>query len=131
MMLALETAIVFFQRDPSLLPLYRQVEAAILKRLPETTRRAGKSQIAFRNRYNYAFVSLPTRRVKGRPGRYLILTFGLGHHLEHPRIVEAVEPYPGRWTHHVLVADPAELDEELLSWVEEAYRFSQTKSRAR
>ena len=25
----------------------------------------------------------------------------------------------------------AELDEELLSWVEEAYRFSQTKSRAR
>ena len=32
---------------------------------------------------------------------------------------------------YVLVADPAELDEELLSWVEEAYRFSQTKSRAR
>ena len=61
MMLALETAIVFFQRDPSLLPLYRQVEAAILKRLPETTLRVGKSQIAFRNRYNYAFVSLPTR----------------------------------------------------------------------
>ena len=29
MMLALETAIVFFQRDPSLLPLYRQVEALL------------------------------------------------------------------------------------------------------
>jgi hypothetical protein len=131
MMLPPETAILFFQKDPSLLFLYREVEAAILKRLPETTLRAGKSQIAFRNRYNYTFVSLPIRRIKGWPDHCLILTFGLGYHLEHPRVAQAVEPYPGRWTHHVLVNDPADLDEELLSWVEEAYWFSQKKSRSR
>ena len=46
---------------------------------------------------------------------------------ESPRIVQAVEAYPGRWTHHLLALSPADIDEELLDWIDEAFRFSITK----
>ena len=44
-----------------------------------------------------------------------------------PRIAAAVEPYPCRWTHHVLIASPAEIDGELMAWVREAAAFSAGK----
>ena len=39
----------------------------------------------------------------------------------------ATEPYPGRWTHHLLVSTPEELDGQLLAWLQEAYAFAQSK----
>ena len=51
----------------------------------------------------------------------------MGHRVENPRIVSAVEPYPRRWAHHVAVASPEEVDDQLMGWVEEAYRFSMEK----
>ena len=39
----------------------------------------------------------------------------------------AVEPYPNRWTHHVLIGTVEEIDDELLSWIEEAAAFAQSK----
>ena len=44
-----------------------------------------------------------------------------------PRIWQAVEPYPNRWTHHVLVSDESQLDGELLGWVKEAAAFAAVK----
>ena len=38
-----------------------------------------------------------------------------------------MEPYPNRWTHHVLVTREEELDGELLGWLEEAYEFARNK----
>ncbi|WP_343224108.1 hypothetical protein [Pseudoflavonifractor capillosus] len=35
-----------------------------------------------------------------------------------------MEPYPNRWTHHVLLT---RLDETVMGWVEEAYQFSMEK----
>ena len=56
-----------------------------------------------------------------------MVSFGLADRLESPRIAVAVEPYPRRWTHHVLVERPDQLDEELLGWLEQAWRFSLEK----
>ena len=87
-----------------------------------------KTQIAFSNRYNFAFVSfLPVRKAKERPKVYIVVTFGLGYCVESPRIDAAVEPYPGRWTHHVLIAGTGEIDDELMGWVKEAAAFSDQK----
>ena len=36
-------------------------------------------------------------------------------------------PYPRRWTHHVLLSRPEEVDGQLLDWLREAYVFSQCK----
>ncbi|MGM9590927.1 MAG: DUF5655 domain-containing protein [Faecousia sp.] len=57
----------------------------------------------------------------------MTVTFGLGHHKESTRIDVATEPYPGRWTHHVMVRTPDEIDEELLDWIQEAADFSASK----
>ena len=32
-----------------------------------------------------------------------------------------MEPYPGRWMHHLEVNDPAALDDEVAGWVAAAY----------
>ena len=66
--------------------------------------------------------------IAGRPlDAALLVTIGLGARRASPRVVCAVEPYPGRWTQHVLVADTDDLDDELLCWLDEAYAFSMAK----
>ena len=57
----------------------------------------------------------------------MTVTFGLGYRKESPRIDVATEPYPGRWTHHVMVGSAEEIDEELLGWIQEAAAFSASK----
>ena len=57
-----------------------------------------------------------------------MVTFVLPYRLESDRVLSPVEPYPGRWTHHVLVPDAAALDEELLSWLGEARSFAVARS---
>ena len=59
----------------------------------------------------------------------MTVTFGLGYRKESPRIDVATEPYPGRWTHHVMVGSVDEIDEELLGWIQEAAEFSAAKKK--
>lgn len=94
---------------------------------PDAAVKVQKSQISFYGRHLFAAVSLPLRRKKTWPEECIIVTFGLGAKVEDPRIAVAVEPYPNRWTHHVLVSRPEEVDEKLLSWLQEAYTFSECK----
>ena len=53
----------------------------------------------------------------------LMVTVGLPYRLDSPRVVAASEPYPGRWTHHVLVTEADQIDEELMGWLREAWDF--------
>lgn len=81
-------------------------------------------------RWGFAFVSFnPCRRAKERPAAWMTVSFGLGYRKEAERIDVATEPYPGRWTHHVMVGSTAEIDEELLAWIKEAAEFSASKRR--
>lgn len=118
----------FFNEKPEALPLYRELERKIRTEIPNVTVKVQKTQIAFSNRRNFAFVSfLPVRRAKERPKAYITVTFGLRYRKGSPRIDAAVEPYPNRWTHHMLIASPEEIDEELLGWLKEAAEFSAAK----
>lgn len=67
------------------------------------------------------------RKKKELPPAYIVVTFGLERRETSPRVAAAAEPYPNRWTHHVLIERPEELDEELMGWVKEAYDFSAAK----
>ena len=87
-----------------------------------------KDMSPFSNRHNFAFVSfLPVRKAKERPEVYIVVTFGLGYRIRSSRIDAAVEPYPERFTHHVLVSGAGEIDDELMRWVKEAVVFSDGK----
>ena len=109
------------------LELYNKAFVKMERAFPQARVKVGKSQVSFYGRHLFAAASLPLRRKKDWPKHCLIVTVGLGRRLESPRVAVAVEPYPGRWTHHVLVSEAGELDGELLSWLREAYEFSEQK----
>ena len=117
----------FFDGKPAELALYqaffRRMEAAF----PDASVRVQKSQISFYHKHLFAAASLPLRRRKEWPKECLLVTFGLSHRLSSPRIAVAVEPYPNRWTHHVVVAREEEIDGALLDWLAEAYDFAAAK----
>lgn len=123
--------LMLFDKKPDALYLYEAAEAFILELFPDVKIKVSKTQVSFSNRYGFAFLWPPNRRIKNKPGTYIVLTFGLGRQEVHPRILESVEPYPGRWTHHVLISSPDELDEQIKNWLIEAYNFSMMKGRRR
>lgn len=123
-----ENTLLFFQQNMQALPLYERLHARILSEIPAVKVKVQKSQISFYNRHMFACVSFAkVRRAKERPPHYIVITFGLDHRLDSPRIDVATEPYPSRWTHHVLISTPGEIDNELMRWIHEASTFAALK----
>ena len=117
----------FFEDHREALPLY-EVLTEQMEGLGDLSIRVQKTQITISNRRNFAFVSfLPARKAKDRPKTYITITFGLGRRVDSPRIDIATEPYPGRWTHHVLISSTEDIDGELMGWIRETYNFSAGK----
>ena len=76
----------------------------------------------------FACVSFARVRRKAElPETWLTLTLGLPYPLDSARVAVKTEVYPGRWTTHLVLSSAAELDGELLGWLDEAYEFSQRK----
>ena len=119
--------LAYFSGKPEELALYETVYAQLCRAFPEASVKVQKSQISFYGRHLFAAASLPLRRKKDWPRQCLLVSFGLGFRLDSPRIALSTEPYPRRWTHHVVVARPEEIDEELLGWLEAAWRFAEEK----
>ncbi len=123
--------LMFFDKMPSMLPVYAELRRQVLENCPGACIKVSRTQISFCSKYIFAMASLPWRRVKGWPEEYLLVSFGLSYKKESPRIVQAVEAYAGRWTHHLLALSPADIDPELLGWVREAFDFSLAKGARR
>ena len=120
----------FFGEHMEALPMYERLENAILTRIPDVKIKVAKTQITFANKRGFAFVSFnPCRKANDRPAVWMTVTFGLGCRKGSHRIDVATEPYPGRWTHHVMVGSAEEIDEELLGWIQEAAEFANVKGR--
>lgn len=83
---------LFFNIMPNALPLYEILRSKLLTECPNTSLKVQKSQITFKAKYGYAFVSL--KRMKGWPEVFIIVSFGLSHRLNSPRIAIAVDPIP-------------------------------------
>ena len=123
-----QDTLMFFDKHPAAYPLYECFETNLLERFPQTITRVQKTQISFYNRHLYACVSFQRVRKKADlPDPYIVITMGLPYPLESSRVAAKTEPYPGRWTTHVVVGSVEEIDEELLSWVQQAYSFSENK----
>lgn len=114
---------LFFAGKPEALALYEVLRSRILAEFPQVRIKALKTQITFAERYGFAFVSHPRR--KGDTG--ILFSLGLGRRRESPRVQYASEPYPGRWTHHMPVRTPEEIDGELMDWLREAHWFAGRK----
>ena len=113
----------FFDGRPEELALYEALTEK-LRACGEYTAVVHKTQISLKNRRVFACVSLARVARKALlPPHYIVLTLGLPHPLESPRIAVKAEAQPRRWTHHIVLGAENELDEELLSWLQEAYLF--------
>ena len=110
--------------------LYTALETTILERYPGTEIRPRRTQVGFFDGCGFAW-AWPARKKRDRDAGRIGLTLGLGAPVTSARIAEAVEPYPGRWTHHLLLSSPAEIDAELLGWLDEAHSFAASRSQAR
>ena len=117
----------FFNGRPLELALYQALFQRLDAEFPDGSVRVQKSQISFYGRHLFGAASLPVRRRRDWPEHCLVVTIGLSRKLDSPRAAVAVEPYPGRWTHHVLVSEEKQIDEELLEWLREAYAFAESK----
>lgn len=120
--------VAFFETKPGSWPLYACLREKLLNICEGMDIQVKKTQISFFNRHLFAAVSfLPVRRKVERPDPYLTVSFGLGHRQSHRRIAGAVEAYPNRWTHHVLIGSAEEVDGELLGWLAGAADFAEHK----
>ena len=120
--------ILFFDQRQTLLPLYEVFAGKMAERFPDTKIKVQKTQITFSNRHVYACISFLRAKKKAElPVSYFVLTLGLPYPLESGRVAAKTEPYPGRWTTHIVISEMPDLDEELFAWVEQAYMFSEKK----
>lgn len=114
---------VFFAGLPGELALYKPFRSRLLAEVGEVHIKVSKTQITFSGKYGFAFVSHPRRK----KDRGILVSFGLFHRQEADRILYASEPFPNRWTHHVMISSLDEIDNELMDWLKEAYWFANTK----
>ena len=120
--------LMFFDQHLEALPLYRAFEELLFDSFPVVNKRVKKTQITFSNRHVFACVSfLRVKRKAELPTGYMVVTLGLPGPLDSERVAVKTEPWPGRWTHHIVVSRPEELNEELLSWIKDAYGFADAK----
>ena len=120
--------LLFFDQQPQALPLYECFVQRLMEQFPQAQKKVQKTQITFSHRHVFACVSF--QRVKRKallPDPYLVLTLGLSYPLASERVALKVEPYPGRWTTHIVIGSREEIDEELFTWVGQAYSFSEGK----
>lgn len=82
--------------------------------------RVTKSQIAFRRRKVFAWVWRPGQYLRGQTAP-LVLTFSFPYRDASPRWKEIVEPTPGRFTHHLELYAVRDLDDEVRSWLRQAW----------
>ncbi|MFQ9872284.1 MAG: DUF5655 domain-containing protein [Oscillospiraceae bacterium] len=120
--------LLFFARHQAALPLYEAFAARIAAQFPDSKIRVQKTQITFSNRHVYACVSfMPVKKRAQLGDGYFVLTLGLAAPLESGRVAVKTEPYPGRWTTHIVIRELSDLDEELFAWIAQAYEFSEKK----
>lgn len=120
---ALRLAEAFLAKKPAALPAARAFLLGALERWPEVEIVTQKTQIGLRDPRPFCALWLPGKRVHGHATPGAALSLFLPRPLETERLIAAAEPYPGRFTNHLTLSDPEEVDGELWAWTAEARRF--------
>jgi hypothetical protein len=79
-----------------------------------------RSQVAFARRKPFAWAWIPAIYLRGNHAP-LVLTLAFPDRHDSPRWKQIVEPRPGRFTHHLELWSPAEVDPEVHSFLRQAW----------
>lgn len=104
------------------------VAAETLERLTDAladfegvTRIEQKSQIKWDRAHPFAALWVPEQYL-GRKEAPAVLSIMARHRIESPRFKQVVEPRRNRFTHHLEVTDPGQIDAEVLDWLRAAWK---------
>ncbi len=123
---------LFFSQHAAVYPLYELFLQRLLDAFPDTRVKVQKTQISYYNRHLFACVSFQrVMRKTELPDAYFVLTVCLPAPLGSPRVAAKTEPYPDRWTTHLVISGPTDLDDELFSWIAQACDFAQVLEQCR
>ena len=106
-----------FAGHPESLEVYRAVRC-VVDDLGGARERVTRSQVAWSRHRGFAYV--------WRPGQYVgstvpaVLSVALPREVRSPRVKEVAHPSPGTWMHHLELAGPGEVDEEVVDLLREA-----------
>jgi len=117
-------------RRPGEFALFEAVRR-LVEALGPVQMRVSKTQVSFARARQFAWAWPPAVASKKRPEQYIILSFSLARRVEDRRIVESVEPRPGRWTHHVIIEQERDLDPYVEAWLREAWDLAALTGRSR
>jgi hypothetical protein len=81
--------------------------------------RATRSQVALRRRGGFAYLWYPGRYVRSEVPA--VLSLAMPERVDSPRFKQVGNPSPGVWMHHLELEDPAQVDDEVVGWLREAY----------
>ena len=105
----------FINKDPTIRALYEQL-VALLRTFGPIEEDPKKTSIHI-NR-NSALAGVETRK------DYLLLNIKSDHAIKNPRVVKAEQVSAKRFHHKVRISSPNDFDEELKTWLQEAYLLS-------
>ena len=109
----------FFAGQPDSRRIFETLRSAV-DALGPAQIRVTKSQVAFRRRRAFAWAWMPGVYLRGKHAP-LVLTLSLPRRDSSLRWKEIVEPAPGRFTHHLELRSTADIDDEVRSWLQEAW----------
>ena len=107
----------------------RYIRQILHSALPEAEERISWSMPTYWKGHNIVHFAASKKHIGLYPGPAAVVQFskGLPYPLESERVAVKTEPYPGRWTTHIVISKKSDLDEELFAWVAQAYEFSEKK----
>jgi Domain of unknown function (DUF5655) len=111
-----------FAGHPLALTVFVRVHS-VLARLGPVDVRTTRSQVAFRRGRGFAYLWLPGQYL-AKPAAEVVLSIALGRHEPSPRFKEVVRPSPKHWMHHLEINDAADIDDEVVGWLREAFERS-------
>jgi hypothetical protein len=92
----------------------------VVDELGATELRVTKSQIAFRRHKAFAWAWVPGMYLRGDQAP-LVLSLSLQRNDSSSRWKEVVEPTPGRFTHHLELTSISDIDDQVRTWLQEAW----------
>ncbi len=112
----------FFRWDAQARQLFEAIHERILS-MGECHVVVAKTQLVFRRRTGFAWVWIPGHALR-RPAAPLVLSVALHRRDESGRWKSVVEPYPGRFMHHLEVFTMDNIDDEVQGWLSEAFAIA-------
>lgn len=122
---------MLFAGHPRRLALYRAFRDRVLALGDDIEIAPKKTQVTFRTKRAFAWAWLPQLWNRSRPDASVTISFEADHPVHDTRIVDTVRTGDARWTHHLVVEDEGDLDDEVGAWFADAYAWSQEGSRRR